>query len=108
MDTIQRNMSLTGEPPKTINRTQKIATFIGMFGLAILLLATFNVNFPNKGLWLSIALLSITSGIILFAKGAYSNELEGIKNHGVWFKSISSRGFLAWISGISLTGFYVI
>jgi hypothetical protein len=48
MSTIQRDMSLTGQPPKSINTTQKIATFIGMFGLAIILLAGFNVDFPNK------------------------------------------------------------
>ncbi|NNF32226.1 MAG: 4Fe-4S binding protein [Flavobacteriaceae bacterium] len=108
MSTVQRNMSLTGEPPKTLNTVQKIATIIGMFGLAILLLASFNVSFPNKAVWLSISLLSITGGIILFARGAYANELEGIKNHGVWFKSVSSIGFLAWITGIALTGFYIV
>ena len=108
MDRIQRNMSLTGEPPKTLNTTQKIATLWGMIGLAILLLAGFNLDFPNKGIWLAVALLSITGGIILFAKGAYGNELEGIKNHGVWFKSVSSRGFWGWVSGIALTGFYVV
>ena len=108
MDRIQRNMSLTGEPPKTLNTTQKIATLWGMIGFAILVLAAFNIDFPNKGLWLTISLLSITGGIVLFAKGAYGNELEGIKNHGVWFKSVSSRGFWGWVSGIALTGFYVI
>ena len=48
MDRIQRNMSLTGEPPKTLNSIQKIATLWGMIGLTILLLAGFNVDFPNK------------------------------------------------------------
>jgi polyferredoxin len=79
-----------------------------MFGLFIIVLAGFNISLPNKGLWLTIALISITGGIILFAKGAYKNKLEGIKNDGVWFKSISSRGYLAWIAGIGLTGFYIV
>jgi len=108
MSTIQRDMSLTGQPPKSLNATQKIATVLGLLGLAILLLAAFNVDFPNKGFWLTTSLVSIAAGIILYAKGAYSNELEGIKNHGVWFKSISSRGFWAWVAGLSLTGFYII
>ena len=108
MSTVQKNMSLTGEPPKSINTTQKVATFIGVVGLGIILLAGFNIDFPNKGIWLAIALTAITGGIILFAKGAYANKLEGIKNDGVWFKSMSSRGYLAWISGIALTGFYVV
>ena len=57
MDRIQRTMSLAGEPPKALNTTQKIATLWGMFGLAILLLAGFNIDFPNKGLWLTISLI---------------------------------------------------
>ncbi|MEM7186422.1 MAG: 4Fe-4S dicluster domain-containing protein [Bacteroidota bacterium] len=108
MSTIQRDMSLTGQPPKSLNGTQKVATVIGLAGLAILLLAAFNVDFPNKGFWLTTSLVSMAAGILLFSKGAYSGTLEGIKNHGVWFKSISNRGFWGWVAGISLTGFYVI
>jgi polyferredoxin len=108
MSTVQRNMSLTGEPPKSINTLQKIATFIGVFGLGILLLAGFNIDFPNKAVWLAVSLTSIALGIVLFAKGAYGSKQEGIKNDGVWFKSISGRGYLGWATGILLTGFYIV
>jgi polyferredoxin len=105
---IERNMSLTGEAPDSINRTQKIGTALGVIGLLILILSIFNVDLPNKGMWLTIALASLTGGITLFARGAYAGKLEGIKNHGVMFKSMSSRGYLAWAAGIALTGFYII
>lgn len=108
MSTIQRDMSLTGQPPKSINTLQKLGTILGVAGLFIIVLAGFNVNFPNKGLWLSISLVSILAGVVLFTKGAYAHTMEGIKNDGVWFKSISSRGYLAWIAGIALTGFYIV
>jgi polyferredoxin len=101
-------MALTGEPPKALNTGQKVATLVGMSGLMILLLAMGNVNFPHKGLWLSIALSAILGGIILFAGSAYASTSKGIKNDRVWFKSISSRGFWAWLVGIALTGFYVV
>ncbi len=107
MSSIQRDMSLTGQPPKTINTQQKIASVLGLAGLAILCIALFNVNFPNKTLWLSLSLLSITVGTIWFAKAAYLNTHEGIKNDGVYFKSLSSRGFWGWILGIVITIFYV-
>ncbi|MGB5821067.1 MAG: 4Fe-4S dicluster domain-containing protein, partial [Saonia sp.] len=100
--------ALTGEPPKALNKGQKFATLLGMTGLAILLLAGFNINFPNKGLWLSIALLSIIGGVVWFSKAAYGDKLKGIKNDGVWFKSISSQGLFGWLAGIALTGFYII
>jgi len=108
MSTVQRDMSLTGEPPKTINTQQKIASFLGLVGLAILFLALFNINLPSKTLWLTISLLAMFSGTVWFAKAAYLNKHEGIKNDGVYFKSLTSRGFWGWILGISLTLFYVV
>ncbi|MDT7829233.1 4Fe-4S binding protein [Pricia sp. S334] len=108
MSTLQRNMSLTGEPPKALNVQQKIATFIGLVGLGIMLLALFNVDFPNKSLWLTLSLAAIATGTIWFAGAEYLHRHEGIKNDGVYFKSLTSRGFWGWILGIGLTLFYVV
>ncbi len=101
-------MALTGEPPKALNTGQKLATLLGMSGLGILVLNLFNLEFPNSGLWLSISLVAIFIGVVWFAKAAYGHKSKGIKNDGVWFKSMSSRGILAWIAGIALTGFYIV
>ena len=105
---VERNMALTGQPPKSLNTIQKIGVLIGMSGLLVLLLATFNINLPNKVIWLTASLSALAIGIIVFSKGAYDKKLEGIKNDGVWFKSMSSRGVLAWIAGVALTGFYIV
>lgn len=108
MSTVQRNMSLTGEPPKTINTQQKISSAIGILGLAILLLALLNFNFPNKTLWLTAALGMMGIGIVWFSIAAYANKHEGIKNDGIYFKSLTSKGFWAWIVAILLSLFYVL
>ena len=108
MSTVQRNMSLTGEPPKTINTQQKLASAIGLIGLAVLFLALFNVNFPDKTLWLYASLIAIGGGTVWFSIAAYSHKHEGIKNDGVYFKSLTSKGFWAWVLGITLTLFYVV
>ncbi len=108
MSRIEHNMSLTGDAPRSINTQQKIATLIGMSGLMILVLAAFNLNFPNKTLWLSLSLAAISGGIIWFALAAYADKHPGIKNDGLWFKSLTNRGYLAWLTGIALTGFYII
>lgn len=108
MSNFQRNMSLTGEPPKSLTVGQKISTAVGFFGLAILVLANFNVNFPNKTLWLSIALGSILLGVTGFTWASYAGKSAGIKNDGVWFKSLTGRGLLAWIGILVLSGFYVV
>lgn len=101
-------MALTGEPPAALSRFQKLAVLLGLSGLFIVLLAGFNVDFPNKGIWLSISLTAIFIGVFWFTKEAYALKLKGIKNDGVWFKSISSKGLWAWITGITLTGFYIV
>jgi polyferredoxin len=108
MNTFDKNMALTGEPPKALNTGQKLATFLGMAGLGIAVLALFNVDFPNKGLWLTISLSAMFAGVVWFTVAQYSGKEKGIKNDGVMFKSISSRGLWGWLAGVALTGFYIV
>jgi len=108
MSSLERDMSLAGQPPKSITARQKLASGLGMAGLIVLLLAAFNIDFPDKALWLGISLTTMTLGIIWFGAEAYLGKHRGIKNDGVYFKSLSSRGFWAWILGIALTAFYII
>jgi len=108
MGNLNRSMSLAGEPPKALNTGQKLAVITGMTGMGILILQLFNLNLGNSALWLSIAILAIFAGIIWFSQAAYAHKHKGIKNDGVWFKSMSNRGVLAWMAGIALTGFYIV
>ncbi|WP_109302457.1 4Fe-4S dicluster domain-containing protein [Aquimarina sp. AU474] len=105
---IDHSMSLASPNVKGVSSKQKIALAIGLVGLFVLALALFNTNFPNQGVFLAISLGLITVGTVLFANDAYLTKLEGIKNDGVWFKSISSRGVLGWLTGVGLTAFYVV
>ena len=107
MSTVQRNMSLTGDASNNLNTLQKLGTVIGLSGIGIIVLSLMN-EFKNNELWLILSLVAITAGVLIFSRGSYAGKLEGIKNHGVWFKSISSRGFWGWVAGIVLTGFYII
>ena len=101
-------MSLAKPDAQNLSKKQKLAVGLGVTGLFILVLALFNLNFPNKSLLLTASLLLITFGVIIFANDAYLTKTEGIKNDGTWFKSISSRGTLGWITGIILTLFYIV
>jgi len=101
-------MSLAKPDAVDISTKQKLALTGGIIGLFILALALFNTNFPNKAVFLTLALGLITIGTIVYSRDAYLNKLEGIKNDGVWFKSISSRGVWGWIVGVILTGFYIV
>ncbi|MCE2613218.1 4Fe-4S binding protein [Flavobacteriaceae bacterium D16] len=108
MSSFDKSMALTGQPPKALSLTQRISTLVGFSGLAILLLAAFGVDFPNKGLWMSLSILMILGGVIWYTVLSYGQKTKGIKNDGVWFKSISSMGFWGWMAGIAITTFYIV
>lgn len=103
-----QSMSLAAGPPKTLSLNQKFAVFLGFSSFFILILATLGIEFPNKALWLTAALGGIFTGVLWFSYAAYKKDPAGIKNNGVWFKSISGRGIWAWGLGIAITGFYIV
>jgi len=108
MSSFDKSMALTGQPPKALSLPQRISTLVGFSGLAILLLAAFGVDFPNKALWMSVSILMILGGVIWYTALSYGQKTKGIKNDGVWFKSISSMGFWGWMAGIAITTFYIV
>ncbi|RKS55116.1 4Fe-4S binding protein [Gillisia mitskevichiae] len=105
---MENNLSLTGDVSRSLSIPQKLATLLGISGLFILVLASFNLNFPNKTFWLYTSLSAIGIGVIWFAQATYAHKTEGIKNDQIWFKSITNRGVLGWITGVILTGFYIV
>ncbi len=102
------SMSLAAGPPKSLNLSQKLAVFLGFASFFVLVLANFGVAFPNKAFWLTASLSGIFLAILWFSYAAYRKDPAGIKNNGVWFKSVSGRGIWAWGLGIAITGFYIV
>jgi polyferredoxin len=92
----------------TLNTAQKITLALGTLGLFILLIAAGGYAFPAPEIWLTIALSALAFGVTGYAYATYQGLPEGVKNNGVWLKSISSKGAIAWVVGIALTGFYVL
>ncbi len=108
MSKVNESMSLANPAPPFLDAQQKIASAIGAIGLLILFLASFNVSSVSTSTFLSVSLLLMSVGVVWYSARAYLTKKPGIKNDGVWFSSISSRGVIAWIAGIIITGFYVL
>lgn len=87
---------------------QKLALTVA--GTGILLQMIFWVSFRTDGasgwLWSSVGM--ITAGSVLFTILQYRNTLPGIRNDHNWFASLTSRGSVAWMLAVLLTGFYVL
>lgn len=80
------NISLTPLQDNQLNLSQKIGLILGFAGLFILTLAFLNINFPNKTLWLASCILSVVTGIVVYANGTYLSKLPGISNNGVFLE----------------------
>ncbi len=107
-ENINHSMSLARPDTGNLPIKQKLGIVLGVVGLFIFVLALFNINFPNQGRFLTLALALILVGTLIFSNSMYLNKSKGIKNDGVWFKSISSRGVMGWSIGIILTLFYIV
>lgn len=108
MSKVDTSLSLAHPQAHRLPILDKIGLTIGSLGLLLLFVVSFGISLPNQGLFLALSLGAITLGTILFAHGKYSHLPAGIKNNGVWFKSMTSRGAIGWVTGIVLTGFYVL
>ncbi len=109
MTTEEKNASLSlAQPhPSGLNAGQKGGVALGLIGFGILLLAFIGVD-VNASLFLPIAIISMLSGGVVYGIAAYQGKPAGIKNDGVWFQSLSSKGLVGWTVGVVLTGFYVL
>jgi polyferredoxin len=107
MSNSTKNLSIAAHN-SNLGLGQKLGLTLGFLGLFILTLAFFNVSLPNNTVWLYTSIASILIGTIVYAKATYGSRPEGINNHGVFHKGISSQGIIAWAVGILLTAFYVV
>jgi polyferredoxin len=107
-DTPQPSMSLASPDTYSLSNKQKLALSLGTIGFLILVLALANFGL-GANIWiLALSLGLMSTGIVFYAKALYSDKIPGIKNDGVWFNSISSRGVLGWLTGVFLTSFYIV
>lgn len=78
-------------------------------GLAIFIfvLALFDVTAIDQSAFLTASFVFLSIGGVIFAYDQYSQQPAGIKNNGVWFRSLTNRGSIGWLVGIVLTTFYI-
>ncbi len=102
------NTSLSIATPNPILTTgkQKLALALAGLGVVLLLVVWFarNAFAPLPVLLGSLGLM--TAGTLLFVREEYLTRPAGIKNNGVWFRSLSARGVWGWLAAVVLTGFY--
>jgi len=105
---MEENLSLANAEDLALNGQQKIGLFTGLLGLFVMALSLFNLELVQNPWVLGCSISALLIGVVVYTIGSYGHKHEGIKNDGVYFKSLTSRGTLAWALGIFLTSFYVV
>ncbi len=107
MNLSNSSLSITHSENSNLNTLQKIAlTFIAIGTLGLIIAWASAGSFSPRSMFL-LSFSGMTIGSLLFTYSLYKNKIPGIKNNGVFFKGITSRGAIAWILGIVITGFYI-
>jgi ferredoxin-type protein NapH len=106
----EQSLSIANPNPIHTSTLQKAALAALSVSLLIFLTvwASGKVIIGTPSVLLAVALGLAAIGTFIFVREEYANKPEGIKNNGVWFKSLSNRGIWGWMIGVLLTGFYII
>ncbi len=101
------SLSIATPQPMFTTGRQKLALAISGLGVLLLLLtwAAGQALAPLPTFLASVTLMTVGTGI--FIREEYVRHPEGIKNNGIWLRSLTSRGIWGWLFGIIITGFYV-
>lgn len=99
------SLSISNPHPKT-DWIQSLGLLVVGASVLVLLVTWAGVTFSGPA-YLYSTLLALLFGTVLYSWRSYRNVPAGIKNNGVYFRSLTNRGALGWVAGIVLTGFYV-
>ena len=77
-------------------------------GLVFALVQIVTGNFLGTGTGFVLGLLMPSVAAAVFFWESYRHQTPGIKNDGVYFGSMTSRGLLGWGIGVGMTSFYVL
>ncbi len=97
------------KPPVNLSLLQKLAWLLATVGFAVIVLHFLNLApgaYYSTQLTFSLSFLLLSA--VLYAADLYRKKSSGIKNDGVWFRSLTNRGVWAWALGLVLTVFYVL
>ena len=102
------SMAITADASHEQGRVQKVALALVGLGLLGMLVAACGAANAKPALFLVVSLGLISVGGVIYAWKQYAGRPEGIKNNGVTFGNLTHWGAVAWVSGIVITGFYVL
>jgi ferredoxin-type protein NapH len=100
------SLSIT-EERGALSPQQKLAGLFIAIAVLLVMVATGGFAKSYPATTITGIILSFTIGVVLYSLPYFTGP-AGIRNNGIMFKSMTSKGIAAWILAIVLTGFYII
>ena len=102
-------MTPTFTPPLPASSpAEKLTLAVVAGGLLALLLALADANPDRRHNWFWLALGLVSAGTLTWSWLKYGRHPAGVQQDNLWLRASTGRGAVAWVTGLVLTGFYVV
>ena len=101
------SLSLAIPHHATVSIPQRIYLAMIGAGFFVMTMRLFNISWSEAWIELLLSSILVIAGTLAYARSLYVKQPEGVKNHYVFFRSISTRGVVGWLTGVLLTLFYI-
>ena len=100
--------TLTTPPLPAAPPAEKLALAGVAGGLLALLLALADGDAGRQTWWFYLGLGLVSGGTLAWSWLKFGTEPPGVHQNNLWWRSSTGRGAVAWVTGLVLTGFYVV
>ena len=102
------DLALTRPPVPDTTATEKTLLTAIALGLLALLTVAFDGDAYRARLSFWAGVLLLSGGTLSWAWYKFGRKPAGVQQDNLWLRSSTSRGAVAWVTAVVLTGFYVV
>ena len=96
-------------PPLPASSPAEKLTLAGVAaGLLALLLAWADADPGRRTTWFWLAISLVSANTLAWSWLSYGQRPAGVQQNNLWLRASTGRGAVAWVTGLVLTGFYVV
>ncbi len=100
--------TLDTPPLSTTSPAEKLTLTVVADGLLALVLALTDADPARRQTWFYLALGLVSGGTLAWSWLKFGQQPAGVQQHNLWLRASTGRGAVAWVTGLVLTGFYVV
>ena len=101
-------VTLATPPLPASSPAEKLTLAVVAGGLLALLLALTDADPSSQRTWFYLALGLVSAGTLTWSWLKYGQHPAGVQQNNLWLRASTGRGAIAWVTGLVLTGFYVV